>query len=123
MNKCSRCESELYWKRGFSGRGKRGTRVKSAIIPIIERIWKYSDAHKEALRCHNERIPFKIIERLPHIGHNLFVRWVKEASGQIKKIVSQPQKEGKCDFWKLMNFGIFCSFLFTKKRNPSLYRL
>jgi insertion element IS1 protein InsB len=65
-------------------------------------MWKYSDEQKkEALRYHNEGIPFRVIERLLHISHNSVIRWVKEAAGQIKKIVSQPQKEEKCDILEI----------------------
>ncbi|MDR2074234.1 MAG: hypothetical protein LBP36_02600 [Oscillospiraceae bacterium] len=57
-------------------------------------MWKYSDAQKkETLRYHNERITFRVIERFLHIGHNSVGRWVKEATGKIKRIVSRPQKD------------------------------
>ncbi|MDR2074415.1 MAG: hypothetical protein LBP36_03550 [Oscillospiraceae bacterium] len=78
MNKRQRCESELYWNRGFSRLEKERYKCKKCNYTYtIGRIWKYSDAQKkEALRYHNEMISFRVIERLPHIGHNSVIRWV-----------------------------------------------
>ena len=55
--------------------------------------WLYSDEEKkEALRYHNEMIPFNVIGRLLHIAPNSIIRWVKETAKQLKEIVHKPQE-------------------------------
>jgi transposase-like protein len=99
---CPRCGSKNHNKNGFT-KGKQRYLCKDCKYNYtIPEMWAYSDAEKkEALRYHNERIPFRTIERLLHISHNSVIRWVKEAAKQIKEIVHQPQKEEKCDVLEL----------------------
>ena len=110
---CPRCKSENNCKNGFNKGKQRYLCEDCKYNYTVAEMWRYSDEEKkEAIRYHNERIPFNVIGRLLHIAPSSIIKWVKEAAKQIKEIVHQPQEDEKCDVLEIDEMWHFV------KKNP-----